>query len=87
MSSLIPGESAVPGESAPEAVRRLRLHHWTDRAVVAIAITALASGFGQFGVVAALGDVSTQFGTRRAGRLDRGQGRAVGYRASASVSP
>ena len=31
-------------------------------AVVAVAITALASGFGQFGVVAALGDVSTQLG-------------------------
>jgi MFS family permease len=41
---------------------RLRLHRWSDRAVVAIAITALASGFGQFGLVAALGDVSTQLG-------------------------
>ena len=30
--------------------------------IVAVAITALASGFGQFGVVAALGDVSTQLG-------------------------
>jgi MFS family permease len=40
----------------------LRLHRWSDRAIVAIAITALASGFGQFGVVAALGDVSTQLG-------------------------
>ncbi len=54
--------SLVPDESAPDAVRRLRLHHWTDRAVVAVAITALAAGFGQFGVVAALGDVSTQLG-------------------------
>jgi MFS family permease len=41
---------------------RLRLHRWSDRAIVAVAITALASGFGQFGVVAALGDVSTQLG-------------------------
>jgi MFS family permease len=56
MSSLIPDESAL------DALRRLRLHRWTDRAVVAIAITALAAGFGQFGVVAALGDVSTQLG-------------------------
>ena len=40
----------------------LRLHRWSDRAIIAIAITALASGFGQFGVVAALGDVSTQLG-------------------------
>jgi len=54
--------SLVPDESAQDAVRRLRLHHWTDRAVVAVAITALAAGFGQFGVVAALGDVSTQLG-------------------------
>ena len=54
--------SLIPGESAPDAVRPLRLHRWTDRAVVAIAITALAAGFGQFGVVAALGDVSTQLG-------------------------
>jgi MFS family permease len=30
--------------------------------VVAVAITAFASGFGQYGVVAALGDVSTQLG-------------------------
>jgi MFS family permease len=40
----------------------LRLHRWSDRAIIAIAITAFASGFGQFGVVAALGDVSTQLG-------------------------
>ncbi len=40
----------------------LKLHRWSDRAVVAVAVMALASGFGQFGVVAALGDVSTQLG-------------------------
>jgi MFS family permease len=55
MSSLIPEESA-------HAPRRLTLHRWSDRVVVAVAIVALASGFGQFGVVAALGDVSTQLG-------------------------
>jgi MFS family permease len=38
------------------------LHRWSDQAIVAVAILALASGFGQFGVVAALGDVSTQLG-------------------------
>ncbi len=54
--------SLIPDESVPDAVRRLRLHRWSDRAVVAIAITALAAGFGQFGAVAALGDVSTQLG-------------------------
>jgi hypothetical protein len=38
------------------------LHRWTDRAVVGVAIAAFASGFGQFGVVAALGDVAKGFG-------------------------
>ena len=55
MSSLLPDDSK-------DAIDRLHLHRWSDRAIVAIAITALASGFGQFGVVAALGDVSTQLG-------------------------
>jgi MFS family permease len=55
MSSLIPEESS-------DAVGPLRLHRWSDRVVVAVAIVAFASGFGQFGVVAALGDVSTQLG-------------------------
>jgi MFS family permease len=45
-----------------DAAGPLHLHRWSDRAVVAVAITALASGFGQFSVVAALGDVSTQLG-------------------------
>jgi MFS family permease len=40
----------------------LRLHTWSDGAVVAIAVAALASGFGQFGDVAALGDVAREFG-------------------------
>jgi MFS family permease len=40
----------------------LKLHRWSDRVVVAAAVMALASGFGQFGVVAALGDVSREFG-------------------------
>jgi MFS family permease len=38
------------------------LHRWNDRAVVGAAIAAFASGFGQFGVVAALGDVARGFG-------------------------
>src|SRR5271165_6112488 len=53
--------SSAPDDSGA-AMNGLTLHRWSDRAVVAIAITALASGFGQFGVVAALGDVSTQLG-------------------------
>ena len=40
----------------------LHLHRWNSRAVVAVALIALASGFGQFGVVAALGDVAREFG-------------------------
>jgi MFS family permease len=40
----------------------LRLHRWNDRAVVGVAVAAFASGFGQFGVVAALGDVARGFG-------------------------
>jgi MFS family permease len=40
----------------------LRLHRWNDRAVVAVAVAAFASGFAQFGVVAALGDVARGFG-------------------------
>ena len=55
-----------PGESG-RSPGSLTLHRWSDRAIVAIAITALASGFGQFGVVAALGDVSTQLGHVAAG--------------------
>jgi MFS family permease len=46
---------------APEA-GRLRLHDWTDRAVVGVALVALAAGFGQFGLTATLGDVARHFG-------------------------
>jgi MFS family permease len=45
----------------------LRLHRWTDRAVVGAAIAAFASGFGQFGVVAALGNVAKGFGQASTG--------------------
>ena len=38
------------------------MHRWNDRAVIGAAIAAFASGFGQFGVVAALGDVARGFG-------------------------
>ncbi len=40
----------------------LRLHRWNDRAVLGVAVAAFASGFAQFGVVAALGDVARGFG-------------------------
>ena len=38
------------------------MHRWSDRAVVGAAVAAFAAGFGQFGVVAALGDVARGFG-------------------------
>lgn len=52
---------ARPDESS-DLARRLELRRWSDPAIVAIAFIALASGFGQYGVVAALGDVSKQLG-------------------------
>ena len=42
--------------------RTLHLHGWADRAVIAVALAALASGFGQFGIITALGDVAREFG-------------------------
>jgi MFS family permease len=54
------------GACAP-APGGLRLHRWNDRAVVGAALAAFASGFGQFGVVAALGDVAKGFGQASTG--------------------
>ena len=51
-----PGKVPVPGAGG------LHLYRWNDRAVAGVAIAAFASGFGQFGVVAALGDVARGFG-------------------------
>ena len=51
-----PGKVPVPGPGG------LRLRRWNDRAVAGVAVAAFASGFGQFGVVAALGDVALGFG-------------------------
>jgi MFS family permease len=51
-----PGPIPAPGPAG------LHLYRWNDRAVVGVAIAAFASGFGQFGVVAALGDVARGFG-------------------------
>lgn len=41
---------------------RNRFRGWLDPAVVTMALLALGSGFGQFGAVAALGDVARSFG-------------------------
>jgi MFS family permease len=45
----------------------LRLHRWNDRQVIGLALMALCSGFGQFGAVAALGDVAKSFGRMTGG--------------------
>jgi MFS family permease len=42
--------------------RALRLHGWLEPTVLSIAAFAMASGFGQFGAVSALGDVAKSFG-------------------------
>lgn len=49
---------AVAATDAPG----FRTYRWSDPALIAIALLALASGFGQFGAVAALGDVAKTFG-------------------------
>ena len=54
--------STDPGTVPVPRPAGLRLHRWNDRAVVGVALAAFASGFGQFGVVAALGDVARGFG-------------------------
>ena len=54
--------STDPGTVPVPRPAGLRLHRWNDRAVAGVAVAAFASGFGQFGVVAALGDVARGFG-------------------------
>jgi MFS family permease len=39
-----------------------KLHRWNDRVVIGAVLASFASGFGQFGVVTALGDVARTFG-------------------------
>jgi MFS family permease len=45
-----------------ESTEPLHLFSWKSQAVVAVAFVAMAAGFGQFGAVAALGDVAKSFG-------------------------
>ncbi|HEY6471413.1 MAG TPA: MFS transporter [Acidimicrobiales bacterium] len=59
--------SLLPEESSEVASGGLQLRRWSDPAIIAIAFIALASGFGQYGAVAALGDVSKQLGHVAAG--------------------
>jgi len=48
--------------TTPNPTPGLHLHGWRDPVVIGVAVAAMASGFGQFGVVAALGDVARTFG-------------------------
>ena len=49
--------------SSPDAAATSpHLHRWTDRTVIGVAIASFCAGFGQFGVVAALGSVARTFG-------------------------
>jgi MFS family permease len=49
-------QSSDPVAAAP------RLHRWNDRVVIGAVLASFASGFGQFGVVTALGNVARTFG-------------------------
>ncbi|MDA8343454.1 MAG: MFS transporter [Actinomycetota bacterium] len=53
--------AATPGARQP-GQSGLHLHRWRSPVVIGIALAAFASGFGQFGAVAALGDVARSFG-------------------------
>jgi MFS family permease len=56
-----PGLPADSEEAIPGPVP-LQLYRWSDPTLVAIALLALAAGFGQFGAVASLGSVAKTFG-------------------------
>jgi MFS family permease len=49
-------------EPADRVSTPIHLHRWNDSAVIGVSLVALFAGFGQFGVVAALGDVGKAFG-------------------------
>ena len=50
------------GDAVEVTTTGFRTYRWAAPSLVAVALLALASGFGQFGAVAALGDVSKMFG-------------------------
>jgi len=51
-----------PSEPPSGATPALHLYRWVDPVVIGVVIAAFAAGFGQFGVVAALGKVAKEFG-------------------------
>ncbi len=58
-----PGDRSVsvPGPGGDDG-GNLHLYGWRQAPVVGVALVAMAAGFGQFGAVAALGDVAKTFG-------------------------
>jgi MFS family permease len=58
----VPVTAGDAGLSSSGARWRLHLVGWRDPKVVVLAFVAMAAGFGQFGAVAALGDVAREFG-------------------------
>ncbi|MGH9246900.1 MAG: MFS transporter [Acidimicrobiales bacterium] len=52
---------------SPDEQASVRLHDWFAPPVVGAGLLVLAAGFGQFGAVAALGDVAESFGEVRPG--------------------
>jgi MFS family permease len=53
---------ATPQPPGSRVANGFRLHHWSERVVWGPTLFALAAGFGQFSVVATLGDVARSFG-------------------------
>jgi MFS family permease len=57
-----PGPPPPAGGAPLPPGRRILLHGWRHPAILALAATALASGFAQFAATAALGDIADAFG-------------------------
>jgi MFS family permease len=55
-------DDSGPVGQSPASPPELRLHRWNDSRVLAVALVSVASGYGQFGAVAALGDVAKALG-------------------------
>jgi MFS family permease len=61
-----PGPPPPAGGAPTPPGRRILLHGWRHPAILALAATALASGFAQFAATAALGDIARAFGKETA---------------------
>jgi MFS family permease len=63
----MPGYLASVSSETERKVPAYHLYRWVEPAVVSVALVAMASGFGQFGAVSALGDVAKAFGHATSG--------------------